>query len=145
MEQQDPSPRGGFLSERLVHPSLWSSAENRFWIFFEHLGVTQEPGVGERSLAVGASELAAPRGAGAPEVLRHGELRDGVRANVHEDAMSLVDQRDELARRGLRLSKPAGPSAVPEMRPARALPASEARSRSPRALPPARRSKITAD
>jgi len=34
---------------------------------------------------------------------------------------------DELARRGLRLRKTAGPSALPETRPAHALPASPAR------------------
>jgi hypothetical protein len=62
-------------------------------------------------------------------------------ANDH-DLKSGADRilRDELACRGLRLSKPAGPSALPEMRPPRALPASTARPRSPRALPPARRS-----
>jgi hypothetical protein len=60
-------------------------------------------------------------------------------ANDHElksGADQIVD--DELARRGLRLRKTATPSARPEPRPARALPASPARSRSPRALPPAR-------
>jgi hypothetical protein len=63
-------------------------------------------------------------------------------ANDH-DLKSGADRilRDELARRGLRLSKPAGPSALPEMRPARALPSSHAPSPSPRALLPARRTK----
>jgi hypothetical protein len=61
-------------------------------------------------------------------------------ANDH-DLNSGADRilRDELARRGLRLSKPARSSALPETRPARALPAGPAPSRSPRALPPGQR------
>jgi hypothetical protein len=63
-------------------------------------------------------------------------------ANDH-DLKSGADRilRDELARRGLRLSKTAEPSALPATRPVRVLTSSPERSRSPRALPPARRSK----
>lgn len=64
----------------------------------------------------------------APSAANDDDLKSGADSILH----------DELARRGLRLRKTAAPSALPERRPARALSPSPARSRSPRALPPAR-------